>query len=54
MLSRILRLLSIRRDENPGRALREIAIKRDRARVRARCDEMRAKRGLPPAEWPVL
>ncbi len=54
MLGRVLRLLSPRREENPGRALAQIKAKNDRARIRAKADEMRASMGLPKAEWPAL
>ena len=36
-------------------AARQLAlhgVKRDRAKIRAKCDEMRAAMGLPKAEWP--
>lgn len=51
MLSRILRNLSLRRD-NPGKALAQIGIDKRRAAIRARCDQMRRDMGLPAVKWP--
>lgn len=40
---------------DPSRAARDLrmaGIAKDRALIRAKCDEMRARMGLPAAEWP--
>lgn len=55
MLSRILRLLNLRRDHNPGRELAQIGHERRRAATReaykATHDAMRSSLGLPAIQW---
>ena len=37
-----------------ARAMRLAGVNAEKAKVRAVCDEMRRKAGLPPATWPAL
>jgi hypothetical protein len=39
---------------NPGAALARMGHKQRRAFIRATADEMRARQGKPPVEWPAL
>lgn len=54
MLSRILRLLNLRRDHNPGRDLGELRIRKEKQAKRDRVDQMRRDMGMSPVEWPPL
>ena len=54
MLSRILRLLNLRRNTNPGRDLGELRIRKEKQAKRDRVDQMRREMGLRPVKWPPL
>lgn len=40
-----------RKPVNPGRELALVGIEKRRAKVRAKCDEMRAQMGMEPISW---